>query len=435
MKVSKKAAVFMILLISLSVLFFACTKKSQLTALASGPLITALTYSASSTGATITWTTSTAATSKVYYGTSTSFSSSTTETDTGASVTKNHSVSITGLTASTKYYYYVASKDAANNTSTLGEDGSYSFTTTAAGPTISGVSATPTTSSCSVKWTTSVGATSQVYYGKTTSFESHTTETTTATTTSHNVSLINLTADTTYYYYVRSKDANNNVTTYGDSGSLTFYTSGSSSSTTVMYLLIDDIKIEGTGGTTRQIYLNTLDPSANIITGDNAGNNVAYMCASPQPGDAAGWALVFPADPNFAYTADPSPATGSTQCWRNAFDYSTKTWAGMLILSSGYFRDQWATTTPTPTAGSLAGPTGTVKLKCYMKVTGVASAKIKYGIGESTGESIVSQKTAVVTVDNTWQQFDDVDLTGLDLSSINGIFLWVAGTGVGTITP
>ncbi|MDD5132629.1 MAG: fibronectin type III domain-containing protein [bacterium] len=435
MKVSKKTAAFMLLIILMASFFFACTKKKELTALSSGATITALSSSASSTSATITWTTNVASTSKVYYGTGTSFGSSTTEIDTGTSMTKNHSVNITGLTASTKYYYYAASKDASGNTSTLGEDGSYTFSTTGTGPTISGVSATPAATSCAVKWTTDVGANSQVYYGTTSSCDTHTTETTTYTTTSHNVSLPGLSANTTYYYYVRSKTAVGNISTYGDSGTLTFYTSSSSSSTTVMYLLIDDIKIEGTGGTTRPIYLNTLDPNGNVITGDNAGNNIAYMCASPQPSDASGWLAVFPADPNFAYTADPSPATGSTQCWRNAFDHSTKTWAGMLILASGYFRTDWSTVSPTPTAASLTGPTGTVKLKCYMKVTGVSEAKIKYGIGESTGESIVSQKTATVTVNNTWQQYDNVDLTGLDLSSINAVFMWVAGSGVGTITP
>jgi hypothetical protein len=107
----------------------------------------------------------------------------------------------------------------------------------------------------------------------------------------------------------------------------------------------------------------------------------------------------------------------------------------MLILASGYFRVNWATVTPTPTAASLTGPTGTVKLKCYMKVTGVTSAKVKFGIGESSGESIVSQKTQTVTVTNDWQQFDSVDLTGLDLSSINAVFLWTAGSSVGTIVP
>jgi hypothetical protein len=435
MKVSKKTAAFMLLTVLMSSLFFACTKKKELTALSSGPTITALASSASSTSATITWTTNASSSSKVYYGTTTSFSNSTTETDTGANVTKNHSVNITGLSTSTKYYYYVASTDASSNTATLGNDGTYFFNTTAAGPVISGISATPSSTSCAVKWTTSVGATSQVFYGTTTSFESHTTETTAATTLSHNVSLTALTANTTYYYYVRSKDSSNNASTSGESGSLTFYTSSTTPSASTMYLLIDDIKIEGTGGTTRPIYLNTLDPSGNVITGDNAGNNVAYMSASPQPADTAGWLTVFPEDPNFAYSADPSPATGSTQCWRNAFDYSSKTWAGMLILASGYFRTDWTGVTPTPTAASLTGPTGTVKLKCYMKVTGVASAKIKFGIGESSGESIVSQKTATVTVTNTWQQFDDVDLTGLDLSSVNAVFLWVAGTGVGTITP
>ncbi len=437
MKVSKKAAVFMLVIVLLASLFFACTKKKQLTALALGPIITAVTSSASSTSATITWTTNTVSTSKVYYGTSTSFLGSTTESDTGANMTKNHSVNITGLNPSSQYYYYVASKDAANNTSTLGNDGTYTFTTTAAGPTISAVLATPSSTSCTVTWTTSVGANSQVFYGKTNSFGTNSTETNTYTTINHSVLLPLLTAGTKYYYYVRSKDINGNISTSGDDGSLSFTTTSAPPPAT-MYLLIDDIKIEGSSGTpsVRQIYLNTLDPEQNIMTGGGAdGNsNVAYMC-NIQPSDPAGWLAIFPDDPNFEYTADPSPAPGSTQCWKSAFIHSSQTWAGMLVLASGYFRDQWSTVSPTPTAADLTGPTGSVKLKCYMKVTGVTSAKVKFGIGETTGESIVSQKTAVVTVTNTWQQFESVDLTGLNLSSVNAVFLWVAGSGVGTIVP
>ncbi len=76
--------------------------------------------------ATITWTTDEASTSVVYYGTS---STSLTQQAQGASSVTSHSVSLTGLTATTTYYYKVESADAAGNVSTSAV---YSFTTTAA---------------------------------------------------------------------------------------------------------------------------------------------------------------------------------------------------------------------------------------------------------------------------------------------------------------
>ncbi|MBI5554701.1 MAG: fibronectin type III domain-containing protein [Elusimicrobia bacterium] len=431
MRVSKNVAAFMILIVLLAALFFACTKKARLTALVSGATITNVASSAGSTNATITWTTNVIASSQVFYRTTSGSFTSTTEQDVTTKV-KTHSVIISGLTASTRYFYYVSSKDVSGLTSTT-EESLSDFITTAAGPVISAVLATPSSTSCTVTWTTSVVATSQVFYGLTNSFGTNSTATNTYTSVYHSVLLTALTAGTKYYYRVESKDTAGNASSFGDDGSL-FFTTTSTPPPPTMYLLIDDIKIVGTSGspTTRQIYLNTLDPAQNIITsgGSTGNNNVAYMCAN-QPATPDGWLLVFPEDPNFAYTADPSPATGSTQCWRSAYITTSQSWAGMLVLASGYFRAQWPSVSPTPYVNSLTGPTGAVALKCYMKVTGVTSAKVKFGIGETSGESISvgqsTQKTAVVTVDNTWQQFS-LDLTGQNLSSINGLFLWVVGT-------
>ncbi|MCX8174265.1 MAG: S8 family serine peptidase [Thermoplasmata archaeon] len=74
--------------------------------------------------ATITWTTDEASTSVVEYGTTTSYG----QTATGASGVTSHSVTLSGLTASTTYYYRVKSTDAAGNTAT---SSGYSFTTLA----------------------------------------------------------------------------------------------------------------------------------------------------------------------------------------------------------------------------------------------------------------------------------------------------------------
>jgi hypothetical protein len=80
----------------------------------------------SAAGATVTWTTNNPASSQVLYGTTTAYGSSTTL---DATQVTSHSVSITGLAASTTYHYKVQSKDASGSTVSSSDQ---TFTTTAA---------------------------------------------------------------------------------------------------------------------------------------------------------------------------------------------------------------------------------------------------------------------------------------------------------------
>jgi hypothetical protein len=96
------------------------------------PVISAVTATnITMTSATITWTTNSASTSLVEYGTSTSYGN-TTPLD-GALVTA-HSQPLTGLASGTTYHYRVTSKDAAGFSSTSG-DFSFIATTATATPT------------------------------------------------------------------------------------------------------------------------------------------------------------------------------------------------------------------------------------------------------------------------------------------------------------
>lgn len=299
-------------------------------------------------------------------------------------------------------------------------------TSNASGPTISNVSAgTPTSNSATITWTTNEASTSQVFYGTTKNFGAYTTESQVMT-TSHSVTITSLSAATTYYYYVKSKNSSNNSSTKGDDGSLSFVTAvASQPSTDVMYLYFDDVKIEGTGGTVKYIYTDDLQPT--IFTGSKNGWNIAYMSAD-QPSDEAGWKKIFPAM-DFYYPDDKQEGSFS---WRITFDYNQKAWAGQYVLSSGYWRAEWD---GTQKAVDLSGPTGTVKLKCYMKVSGVTRARVSFGMGDDSGskDSLTNGKVASPTkvmATNTWQQFE-VDLTGQNLSSINGVFFWsIAKTDV-----
>ncbi len=79
-----------------------------------------------STTANVSWTTNEAATTKVYYGTATPLVTSTALFVNNSSLVSAHTLSLSGLSASTTYYVIVESRDAANNT---GVGAQFSLTT------------------------------------------------------------------------------------------------------------------------------------------------------------------------------------------------------------------------------------------------------------------------------------------------------------------
>ncbi len=93
------------------------------------PIISAINVSGvSSTTATISWQTNEAATSKIYYGTTTPVSLGSALTVSNNSLVNSHIVGLSGLASSTTYYYVLESKDASLNTATTSTQ---SFVTTA----------------------------------------------------------------------------------------------------------------------------------------------------------------------------------------------------------------------------------------------------------------------------------------------------------------
>ena len=79
-----------------------------------GPTVSAVSSTPTSAGATITWTTNEDSSSKVDYGLTNSYGSTTTETDTTTRV-QTHSVTLSGLSSCTTYHYRARSIDAALN--------------------------------------------------------------------------------------------------------------------------------------------------------------------------------------------------------------------------------------------------------------------------------------------------------------------------------
>ncbi len=164
-------------------------------------------------GATITWTTNEGADSQVVFGTTASYGSTTTL---DATLVTSHSVTLTGLSASSAYHFAVRSKDAATNL-TVSPD--VSFTTSApadvTAPVISGISATVGSTTAGINWTTNENANSKIYFGTVTPLVlgSASTLANASLVTAHTLSLSSLSASTTYYYVVESTDGSSNVST------------------------------------------------------------------------------------------------------------------------------------------------------------------------------------------------------------------------------
>lgn len=182
------------------------------------PAITLTGTTPAQTSATVAWTTDEAADSQAEYGTTSSYTASTTL---DSSLVTSHSVSVTGLTASTTYHYRVLSTDASGN---LAASTDQTFTTTAAAdttaPTITAIASSTSTTGATITWTTNENADSRVDYGSNSSYGTASTSATLGT--SHSITLSGLTSSTVYHFRIQSTDASSNVATSSD---LTFTTS------------------------------------------------------------------------------------------------------------------------------------------------------------------------------------------------------------------
>jgi len=180
------------------------------------PTISNVASSTTLNSVTITWTTDEESNSIVDYGTTKSLGLMAGNVD---ELTLSHSVTITGLSASTTYYFQVRSQDSAGNTATDNNSGNYySFTTLkdTTPPIITEVSvSTVSDTKATIVWKTNELSTSQVIYGTTASYGSQTEEDTTLT-YQHSVTLTGLTKKTTYHFKVVSKDSAGNSTSSAD---------------------------------------------------------------------------------------------------------------------------------------------------------------------------------------------------------------------------
>jgi hypothetical protein len=186
----------------------------------------------------INWITDEKSTSQVKYGKTTSYGLL---TDSGDELVSTHSIIITGLDPDTTYYYEIISKDINGNKAVF--ELNNTFTTLAqlpadtTPPVISEItSSVISDNSAIISWTTNEPSSSQVEYGKTTSYGS-TTALDEALVISHSVSLTGLNNYTSYHFKVKSKDATGNEVI---SENYTFYTSNPAESQVEVGGIIDN---------------------------------------------------------------------------------------------------------------------------------------------------------------------------------------------------
>jgi peroxiredoxin/DNA-directed RNA polymerase subunit M/transcription elongation factor TFIIS len=172
------------------------------------------------TGATIKWTTDEKSTSEVQLCLGDSCLPIQGDMD---NLVKNHSVEVTDLDRSTTYHVTVYSKDSSGNEAVSTSD--ITFTTgmqsDVVAPLIDDIEVTNTTDvSAVITWTTNENATSQVEYGKTSSY-GKTSNKNTSLTLDHSVKLTGLEANTLYYFRVLSEDSSGNLAVSDKSGTFT----------------------------------------------------------------------------------------------------------------------------------------------------------------------------------------------------------------------
>ncbi len=180
-----------------------------------GPVISAVTANRiSNSSANIVWNTSESANSRVIYSSSSSMTGSR-EVGILDSNTLGHSVSVTGLSPGTNYYYYIESGIAIDNNG--GQYYNFKTSNDEVAPVITGLTEEVVIDTKAlIAWVTNELASSVVEYGIATSTYCASTSNNNLN-TSHAINLTGLATSTTYHYRVVSTDASGN-TSYSEDG-------------------------------------------------------------------------------------------------------------------------------------------------------------------------------------------------------------------------
>lgn len=183
------------------------------------PAISNISSSVATNTAEINWDTDEDSDSIVWYSTTTPMVLDSSLFIKSADLVTNHSISLSGLHASTTYYFIIGSTDSSGNKATSTE---FSFTTLIPDttvPIISNMSYSVSTNTADIIWNTDEPSNSRAWYSTTTPMvlDSSSFIESTNLVASHAVSLSNLNASTTYYFIIGSTDSSGNQATSTES--------------------------------------------------------------------------------------------------------------------------------------------------------------------------------------------------------------------------
>lgn len=188
------------------------------------PVIGSIVSTTGTANVNVAWKTNEYSTSRVYYSTDSNVNASTTTFISKTTLDRNHVVSVTGLTASTTYYFIVESVDASGNISRSAAfsamTGTPVITTDTTAPVITNAVAVVATTSVQLSWNTNENATTKAYYSTTTPVNTTSSSTAflenTTLVSGHALTVTGLATSTAYYMVLESKDSSGNTTRTGE---------------------------------------------------------------------------------------------------------------------------------------------------------------------------------------------------------------------------
>ncbi|MEO8659888.1 MAG: fibronectin type III domain-containing protein [Bryobacteraceae bacterium] len=285
------------------------------------------------TGASISWSTNRSADSLVEYGTTTAYGQKVSNT----SLVTAHNATLSSLAPGTLYFVRITSKESTTATPAV------TLTTfqTLGPTTLSNVAATPGGSGATITWTSSAPASTQVFYGLTTSYGSSTALDSTLV-TAHTATISSLSPSTTYYFQVQSKDASGSLVVAAGSFATPAMTAGNlvASSVTSTSAIISwttniaaDSRVEY--GTTTAYGLSVYNASLVAAHQMNltglVGGNLYYIRATSKAGSATAVATG-----SFTTTTSNAgnPVISNVRSWNVNSSGATISWTTDLVSDS-----------------------------------------------------------------------------------------------------
>ena len=337
----------------------------------------------------------------------------------------SHAATLTGLTPTTGYDYFVRCADTTAQTNTMTTSAHVSFTTLTpdtAGPVISNIQATSIgETGATITWNTDENATSLVEYGLTSSYGNFSAVDATADNTAHSVSLSSLSDGTDYHFRVISEDASANSSTSGDNVFTTVTVVDATApaipviTTSPATIDADTYTIAGTvvnDGGTRVVSLYngaTLAGTASIPTGDTVwsilvpltqdASNVFTATADDEAGNTSGASASVPITEATATgdTDDPAvPVISGSDETVDADTYTLSGTAGADAPTDGSRTITIYRNSVTTVVGSIVLPTGETAWSFVAPLLqGTTNTFTAYSTDEAGNTSTVSNSRVI----------------------------------------